>query len=1176
MAAVNSYFSISGMTCGACSSSITEQLNKIDGVSSVSVSLITEEAKVMHDSSVPSSTLIESIESCGFDAKLIRTEANSTSDSSSSAASFSSSSLPSSASSTSLVTTSKFNIGGMTCGACSASITEAIEKLAGVELVSVSLITEEGLVKHSPSLSSDEIAEAIEDCGFEAKLISTSSRSSNVSTKIAVQGMTCGACSASITEALELKAHVIKASVSLVTEEAMIIHEQELTTDEIIQTIEDCGFDATLIASSVVTSSPSNSDVVRDEEVSLQIFGVTDQSDLIGLQYNIEARLNGFVGIKNFKIRFNVSINSEAAILLTEALSPSTSNSAPAAHLIPDHHNTEFDNIIDELFIVYSPTLIGIRDIVDELNSIDEQYLFVTINSVDQASTSQLKLLSRVKDIEFWRSNFYKSIMFGLPVIIMSYTQGWTFWSNLKILPGLYLVSLLQFVLASHVQFNLGKTFIKKFILFVKNGFKNATMDVLVCISTSISFSFSVFSIILSVWYGQSEKPPKLLFETSCMLITFISMGKWLENKAKGATSSALSRLLSLTPTNCTIIEDLGKYNQLLKESDDRNSISDLPTRSIGIDLIQTGDIAVILPGGKIPADGKIVLGETEIDESFLTGESLPVFKSIGDDVIGGSVNGAGLIHIEVIHTGKNSQLQQIINLVKDSQINNAPIQGFADYVASRFVPSVLILATITFSVWTMLCFYLHSDKLPGVFSKEENGKFFVCLKLAISVVVVACPCALGLAAPTAMMVGTGVGASHGVLIKGGDVLEKASGINIILFDKTGTLTTGGMTLTNYKNASDSINEDVWWNLIGSVENNSEHPIGKALVREAKLKLGLSFEDDSFGSSIQNFKVMSGLGLKCSVTLADGKSYDVCIGNERMMMQEFKENKFSFNKEDIKTPQSTDTFAFIIIDSLYSGYVSLSDKIKPHAREVINYLQYDQNYIVGMVTGDNKYAAKKIGKEVGIPECNIFSEVSPINKDKVILELKERFGGDTNVSIGFVGDGINDAPALAQADVGMAISSGSDIAIESADIVLIGGNSSKQSDLHGVSVALSISKATFKRIKINFLWAAVYNMIMLPFAMGCFLSFNLMLPPIAAAGSMALSSVSVVISSLYLKKWKPPVIAYGLTAKEEDVGAPFSLKTSTLQEFNRIKNQHKFWQVLKRRPSEEPHGYQML
>lgn len=1154
-----SYFAVSGMTCGSCLATITEMVGKLDGVEDVSVSLLTEEAKVHHDSTrVLAESIIETIEACGFDARLLRAE----------------SLLPA-------TVTSKFSVQGMTCGACVSAITSAVQQLEGVSNVSVSLITDEAVVEHYGSVTTDAIVASMEDCGFEAQFVSTNiAQPPTHTTKFAVGGMTCVACSSSITQALEADPNVKRASVSLLTSEASVEHTANIDAATLAEIIENCGFDAELQSLGESAIAAQNSLIVN-EDVSLQVLGVTDDVDLVDLEYNIEARLNLFEGILGHRIAFNVSISNINPTLTTDA------NSAEVQSLRPEHHrdNNNNTNVIDEVFITYNPQVVGIRDIVDALNAINSNILFTVINLADQSSTAQLKLLSRVKEIEYWRLNFFKAVLFGVPVFVLSHVQHVDFWRKLTIIPGLYLVSLIQLVLGFHVQFHLGATFLKKFYRFLRSGCKNASMDVLVSISTLVSFLFSVFAIVLSVWNADTKdkQPPKLLMDTVCMLILFISVGKWLENKAKGATSLALSKLLSLTPTNCTIVTDTDRYFEILKSSKDKLAINDslFTTKEIGVDLVQVGDVAVISPGDKIPADGRILMGVTEIDESFITGETLPVFKSIGDEVIGGSVNGSGLIHIRVLHTGKSSQLQQIISLVKDSQINKAPVQGFADYVASRFVPTVLLLALFTFTIWAIVCFTMHRDKLPHAFSLERNGKFFVCLKLSISVIVVACPCALGLAAPTAMMVGTGVGASYGVLIKGGESLERASDIDIILFDKTGTLTTGEMNLTSYRHLLDSKiidNEVTWWMLIGSVENNSEHPVGRALTKAARDKVGLRFENDSFDTEITNFKVMSGLGIRSLVRLGSNELFDVFIGNERMVEQHF--GGLSFVSEIQKSdPEQNNTFAYVIVNGNYTGFVSLSDKVKPHAREVLDYLQYERNIIVGIVTGDNKHAANKIGKELGIPDSNVFSDVSPIHKDKVIIEIKERFSEKNNMAtIAFVGDGINDAPALVQADVGMAISSGSDIAIELADIVLVGGSDAKRghSDLYGVPIALSISKATFLRIKINFVWAAVYNLIMLPFAMGCFLYFNLMLPPMAAALSMALSSVSVVMSSLLLKKWKPPVIELNSRMREEDVGTPFSLKTSSIEDFRHTRNRNIVWKVLSSVTSRDSQSYELL
>lgn len=838
-------------------------------------------------------------------------------------------------------------------------------------------------------------------------------------TVLGISGMTCGACSASITEALESKPGVISASISLVTERGSIVHDSSISRKELVETIEDCGFD------------------------------------------------------------------------------------------------------------------------VVEIETVDTE--------------AELEVLSKSKDIEYWKSIFIQSIIFGLPVLFMNHTKNFAIWKKTMIFPGLYLLSLLELALATYIQLKLAKPFLKKFSSFLRTGFKNATMDVLVAISTSISYLFSFTSILVSIIYGTESGPPAVLFDTLVMIISFVAFGKFLENKAKGATSTALSSLLSLTPPTCTIISDVPQYEEFMQQqklnSKTQAALQDFATKTVSTDLLKPNDYSIVYPGGRIPADGEIVYGETEIDESLLTGEPLPVYKTVNDRVIGGSINGPFLIHIKVTHTGKDSQLQQIINLVKDTQVTKAPVQRFSDFVAARFVPCVLLLALFTFIAWMVACFTMHTEELPKIFREEVNGKFFVCLKLAISVVVVACPCALGLAAPTAVMVGTGVGALHGILIKGADILEKATSINVILFDKTGTLTTGEMSLVNYKSLSKLSDAD-WWKLIGSVECNSEHPIGVALTKLAKQKLGLGFDDDHFDTIIDEVNVLVGMGIQASITLNGGKTYNIFVGNEKLMSEKLPEMLNDFDEKS----NSQNTVSYVIINGEYAGYIELTDTVKPLSREVVSYLKND-GYIVGMVTGDNYGAAMKISQEVGISPENVFYEVSSIHKDKVITDLKENLGD--GVCVAFVGDGINDAPALAKADIGIAISSGTDIAIESADIVLISG-SSRGADLKGIVNALKLSNATFSRIKLNFIWAMVYNILMLPFAMGCFLPLNIMLPPIAAGAAMMFSSLSVVFSSLLLKRWSPPKLeakeSFSIDLETGNLGdSVFSLKNGTLKEFNDVK-----------------------
>ncbi|CUM63392.1 uncharacterized protein PRCAT00000966001 [Priceomyces carsonii] len=1129
-------FSVSGMTCGACSASITKALSETDGVKDASVSLLIEEAKVTFDDSKTSiQALKEVIEDCGFDAD-IKSHVNKAA-----------------------LVASTAIVDSLERKDATEKLTDVLQSMKGVNQVSL-LIPERAVTcLHSTHVTLDSIKRKIEVCGFEVLSINSNAEQNADAatiTKCSIQGMTCAACSSSITRALEDISGVISCNVSLVLEEAVVKHRHSVTTDQIKDAIEDCGFDCQVLSSGAENDDQGKE--MDEDEVSLQIFGISNTTDLVELQYNIEALVKSLDGVSHFQLALKGNSYDSTEPLVTE----SNSSNVQAVRSQDNQELYEDENLIDELSVTFNPLRLGIRTLVDQLNQIEEGIYFSIVNSIDQSSTSQLRILSRVKDIQYWKSNTWKAFLIGIPIMLMSATQNMKLWSNIIIFPGLFLVSLLQLLLTSIVQFKLGSVFLKKFRQFLVNGGKNASMDVLVYISTSISFIFSVLSIVLSVWSGQTKKPPKVLFDTNTMIIFFISFGKYLENKAKGATSTALSRLLSLTPSTCLIALDVDTYEKAVRsqnaEKDTVFGIADFPTRTISIDLIQTNDIAIVLPGGKIPADGVIIYGESDIDESLLTGEPLPVFKKVGNSVIGGSLNGNKLIHIKVLRSGKRSQLQQIINLVRDSQTNRAPVQRFADFVAAKFVPTILVLSVITFLFWMLFCYSV--DDLPKAFKMEDYGKAFVCLKLSISVIVVACPCALGLAAPTAIMVGTGVGASNGVLIKGGDVLEKAKDINVILFDKTGTLTTGDMKISNSNQIpSNNLNHADWWSMVGSVEANSDHPVGRAISRGAKEKLGLNFEEDTFKATVSEFKVFTGSGVSATVELHTTQidKLHVSIGNVKMLRDMFPDLYLEFLNHFVgNTSESSNTIAHVVVNETYAGYIELSDSLKSDAKDVVNYLRYHERYIVGMVTGDHQKAALRISEELGIPSGNVFSEVTPIDKNKIIKDMKLRFGNQGNIGIAFVGDGINDAPALAEADIGMAISSGTDIAMETADIVLLGGNQFR-SDLFGVPFALDISNATFRRVKANFVWAALYNMLMLPFAMGCFIPFNIILPPIAASAAMALSSVSVVVSSLLLKFWKPPVIKEDVSALERNIGhdevSNFSLQSSTLSEFNSTK-----------------------
>ncbi|GME78891.1 unnamed protein product [Ambrosiozyma monospora] len=658
----------------------------------------------------------------------------------------------------------------------------------------------------------------------------------------------------------------------------------------------------------------------------------------------------------------------------------------------------------------------------------------------------------------------------------------------------------------------------------------SGTMDLLITVSTSIVYSYSCFSMLVSL-VSLEGYPPRVLFSTSAMLFIFVSLGKWAESRAKGNTSTALSKLLSLAPTSCVIVENPSYVEGVLaeKESLDPSSIQQ---KQIPVELLQKNDIVIVQSGSKIPSDGVCIYGSSEVDESLLTGESLPVPKSAGSKLIGGSLNTHSTLYMKVQLIGSRTQLQQIVQLVRDAQITKAPVQRYADAIAAKFVPAILILSFATLMFWSLLLWVMNVDYIPSFFLNKEGDEVEVSkiLQVAISVIVVACPCALGLAAPTAVMVGTGVGASNGILIKGGEVLERASDIDCIVFDKTGTITAGKMKLVGHRFVqADNVDDLTLWSMLHAIECNSEHPVGQAIAK------GALHNVEKIGKSIESIKVQEvknhvGYGISAEVIdERDGFVKTMKIGTAKFIKDESKLTNFS-TFQDVVSNYDSDTIAsvsHISIDDTYFGYIQLADSLRQDSRKTIEYLK-NQGYLVALVTGDNTKTSNYVAKLAGIPLANVRAEALPQDK----IEYVERLQGK-GLKVAFVGDGINDAPALVQSDLGIAVATGTDIAIAAADIVLLSSTTSDNDPsltlshspsqgIVSVCSALDISRKTFKAIKLNFLLALVYNAVMLPIAMGCLIfPLGVTMHPMFASAAMACSSVSVVLNSLRLKSWKP-------------------------------------------------------
>lgn len=597
---------------------------------------------------------------------------------------------------------------------------------------------------------------------------------------------------------------------------------------------------------------------------------------------------------------------------------------------------------------------------------------------------------------------------------------------------------------------------------FFLHGFKNLvrkspTMDSLIAIGATAAVLYGIYATFRIVTVDP-EAHMDLYYETAGTIITLILFGKLLEAKTKGQTSSAIKKLIGLQPKKAKIIEN-GAEKEVLIEN------------------LKVGDIVIVKPGEKIAVDGRIVEGATSIDESMLTGESLPVSKKVGDKVVGGSINKNGSIRFEATEIGKNTVLSQIIKLVEEAQGSKAPISRMADIVSAYFVPIVIGIAIITGIAWFL-----------------SGSGLVTALSFFIAVLVIACPCALGLATPTSIMVGAGKGAENGILIKSGEALETAHKIKTVVFDKTGTITKGKPVLTDLI-AYGKYNENELLKIAASVENDSEHPLAEAIVNKAKEK---NIEIKPY----EKFRAMPGYGIRA---IFEGK--EVQIGNRKLMENrkinvEISQKDYDILSNEGKTPM------YISIDNELAGLVAVADVIKETSKEAIEKLK-KMGIKTIMLTGDNEKTAKFIAKQVGIDD--VISEVLPYQKSQKVKELQEK-----DEFVAMVGDGINDSPALAQANVGIAIGNGTDVAIESADIVLI------RNDLRDVAGAISLSKATITNIKENLFWALFYNVLGIPFAAGIFYAFfnGPKLDPMIAAFAMSFSSVSVLGNALRLKFFK--------------------------------------------------------
>ncbi|KAK7154948.1 hypothetical protein R3I93_009787 [Phoxinus phoxinus] len=1103
---------VEGMHCGSCVKNITDTLSGMLGVNAVFVSLEKGSVDLRFD---PSLLTLETVK--GFLEEIppgkFRVSIpgwNST---------LNSTKIP--------LQSVTIGIEGMTCNSCVQAIEGIVSQRAGVRSIKVCLQEKNGIVTFDSSVTCpEELRAAIEDMGFEAwldqdsgvcEVPSSSQMSSGVKhlpsqghtsksslseiTKenlcgseeretrkcfVHVTGMTCASCVANIERNLLKHEGIKSVLVALMGGKAEVKYDPGLLDPaQIIQLISRLGFGASVM----------EENTVQDGVLDLSVTGMTCASCV----HNIESRLLRTKGIL------------EASVALA----------TNKAHV-------KFDS-----------DLVGSRDIVRIIEGLGFGVSLIKREGLNNT-------LDHQEEIRQWKHSFLFSLVFGIPVMgLMIYMivmdsqhkeHGGSMPVDQNILPGLSIINLAFFLLCTPVQFLGGRYFYIQAYRSLKHGVAN--MDVLIVLATTIAYVYSFIVLIVAMIEG-AKQSPLTFFDTPPMLFVFIALGRWLEHVAKSKTSEALAKLMSLQATDATIVS-LGRDNIIIREE------------QVSVDLVQRGDVVKVTPGGKFPVDGKVIAGTSMADESLITGEPMPVIKKPGSCVIAGSINAHGALLVEATHVGSETTLSQIVKLVEEAQTSKAPIQQLADRLSGYFVPFIVIISLLTVVAWLIIGFLdfdIVAKYFPGYEQNISRTDVIVrfAFQASITVLSIACPCSLGLATPTAVMVGTGVGAQNGILIKGGEPLEMAHKVRAVMFDKTGTITNGVPQVTRVLVLWDRARLPLRKVLavVGTAEASSEHPLGIAVAKHCKEELGT----ETLGSC-HDFQAVPGCGISCKVSNiedllqnspktqetntpaakqtplvtihgattdesslvagtdsgSDCPSYSVLIGNRQWMLRNGLE--VTADVDDAMSSHETkgQTAILVAIDGVLCAMLAVADTVKPESALAVHTL-CSMGIEVFMITGDNRRTARAIATQVGIRK--VFAEVLPSHKVAKVQELQER-----GLKVAMVGDGVNDSPALAHADLGIAIGTGTDVAIEAAGIVLI------RNDLLDVVASIELSKKTVQRIRINFVFALIYNLLGIPIAAGVFMPVGLVLQPWMGSAAMAASSVSVVLSSLLLRLYK--------------------------------------------------------
>jgi Cu+-exporting ATPase len=894
-----------------------------------------------------------------------------------------------------------------------------------------------------------------------------------------ITGMTCASCAATVEKALTQLGGVKQANVNLASEKASVEYQPDkVTLGTMVNAISDTGYSVPLQKTTFgVQGMTCASCVSHVEKALLEVKGVVSAFvNLATEKATVEYLVSG-APVADFKkavesAGYHIAENETGRKKVTFAVTGMTCASC-VSHV--EKALLEVDGVIsananlatEKATVEYDTMKTGMADFKKAVENagygigaeISEE---TTAQPDDIAAGSQ-------REIKALRNKLAFAGIIGAYMLLVALSEFTGKW-----MPELFTNKYLLWALATPVQFWAGWQFYGGTWGALKH--RTANMNTLIAVGTSAAYFYSVAAIIFPGFFAAGGRGAHVYFDTASIIIALILLGRLLEARAKGQTSDAIKKLIGMQAKTARVVRD--------------GQEMDIP-----VEQVVTGDIIIVRPGEKVPVDGIIREGHSSLDESMVTGESLPVEKGIGDEVIGATINKTGSFHFEATKVGKDTVLAQIIKLVEEAQGSKAPIQRLADVISAYFVPAVIGIAAITFIAWLLV------GPAPALTYALLNF---------VAVLIIACPCALGLATPTAIMVGTGKGAENGVLIRSGEALETAHKIQTIILDKTGTLTQGKPVVTEII-ASSGFKEEELLQVAASAERGSEHPLGESIINTAR-------ERNLVLQEAVDFNAIPGHGVEAKI---DGRK--VLMGNLQLM----QERKLSLNGLETsadRLSQEGKTPMFLSIDGRVAGIIAVADTLKPNSKAAVREL-HNLGLEVVMLTGDNKRTAEAIARDVGIER--VLAEVLPENKASEVKRLQEE-----GKVVAMVGDGINDAPALAQADVGIAIGTGTDVAIEAADVTLMSG------DLSGVVTAIALSKRTLRTIKQNLFWAFAYNVALIPIAAGVlyflfdqggtppelrfFFGDYGFLNPILAALAMAISSVTVVSNSLRLRGFRPP------------------------------------------------------